>query len=213
MEKKYIVKVCGLMQGDNIRRVEQLDVDMIGLNFYPKSPRFIYQMPAYLPLKAQRVGIFVNQSKEEVAMYADRFSLDYLQLHGSESAGYCRSLQAQGYHLIKSFAIAQAKDLLNTQEYEGLCDYFLFDTKTHRYGGSGEQFDWSLLKHYHGETPFLLSGGLNAYSAKSIRAITHPRLAGIDLNSRFERMPGVKDVERLYQFLQELIKPSPKNEY
>lgn len=204
MRKKYIVKVCGLTQADNIRDVEQLGVGMIGLNFYPKSPRFIYQMPAYLPRKAKRVGVFVNQSKEEVSIYADRFELDYLQLHGHESPGYCRSLQNQGYRLIKVFSVAQDKDLLTIREYEGLCDYYLFDTKTQQYGGSGEQFDWSLLKHYHGQTPFLLSGGINVYSAKAIRALTHPGLAGVDVNSRFERTPGVKDVGRLRQFLQEL---------
>lgn len=204
MEKKYIIKVCGLMQADNIQAVEQLGVEMIGLNFYPKSPRFIYQMPSYLPLEAKRVGIFVNQSKEEIAIYADRFGLNYIQLHGTESPGYCRSLQTKGYHLIKAFAIAQAKDLSVVREYEGFCDYYLFDTKTHNYGGSGEQFDWSLLRHYHGRTPFLLSGGINVFSARAIRAFTHPCLAGVDLNSRFERAPGIKDVERIRQFIQEL---------
>ncbi len=205
MEKKnYLVKVCGMTLADNIRQTEALGVDLIGLNFYPKSPRCLCQLPDYLPLKARRVGIFVNQPKEEVTMYADRFGLDYLQLHGTESPGYCRTLQAAGFRLIKAFAIAQAKDLVITQAYEGLCDYFLFDTKTPSYGGSGKQFDWTLLKHYQGQTPFLLGGGINAYSAKAIRAFRHPRLAGVDLNSRFELSPGVKDVERLRRFLKEL---------
>ena len=203
-KKKYLIKVCGMTQADNIRETEELGVDLIGLNFYPKSPRCLCQMPDYLPRKARRVGVFVNQPKEEVTMYADRFGLDYLQLHGTESPGYCRTLQSHGFRLIKAFAIAQAKDLPATQAYEGLCDYFLFDTKTPKYGGSGEQFDWTLLQHYHGETPFLLGGGINAYSAKAIRAFRHPRLAGVDLNSRFELSPGVKDVERLRRFLQEL---------
>ena len=205
MEKKnYLVKVCGMTLADNIRQTEALGVDLIGLNFYPKSPRCLCQLPDYLPLKARRVGIFVNQPKEEVTMYADRFGLDYLQLHGTESPGYCRTLQAAGFRLIKAFAIAQAKDLEATQAYEGLCDYFLFDTKTPRYGGSGEQFDWTLLRHYHGQTPFLLGGGINAYSVRAIHAFRHPRLAGVDLNSRFELSPGVKDVERLRRFLKEL---------
>ena len=205
-KKKYLIKVCGMTQADNIREAEELGVNLIGLNFYPKSPRCLCQMPDYLPRIAQRVGVFVNQPKEEVTMYADRFGLDYLQLHGTESPGYCRTLQSYGFRLIKAFAIAQAKDLPTTQAYEGLCDYFLFDTKTPKYGGSGEQFDWTLLQYYHGETPFLLGGGINAYSAKTIRAFRHPRLAGVDLNSRFELSPGVKDVERLRKFLQELEK-------
>ena len=205
MEKKnYLIKVCGMTQADNIRETEDLGVDLIGLNFYPKSPRCLCQLPGYLPRKARRVGVFVNQPKEEVTMYADRFGLDYLQLHGMESPGYCHTLQSHGFHLIKAFAIAQAKDLEATQAYEGLCDYFLFDNKTPKYGGSGEQFDWTLLRHYHGQTPFLLGGGINAYSAKAIRALWHPCLAGVDLNSRFELSPGVKDVERLRKFLNEL---------
>ena len=205
MEKKrYLIKVCGMTQADNIRETEALGVDLIGFNFYPKSPRCLCQMPGYLPRLAKRVGVFVNQPKEELAMYTDRFGLDYLQLHGTESPGYCHTLQSAGFRLIKAFAIAQAKDLEATQAYEGLCDYFLFDTKTPSYGGSGKQFDWTLLKHYQGQTPFLLGGGINAYSAKAIRAFRHPRLAGVDLNSRFELSPGVKDVERLRRFLKEL---------
>ena len=202
--QRYLIKVCGMTQGDNIREIEALGVDLIGFNFYPKSPRCLSQMPDYLPQQARRVGVFVNQPKEEVTMYADRFGLDYLQLHGTESPGYCRTLQATGFHLIKVFSIARAKDLERIHEYERLCEYFLFDTKTPRYGGSGEQFDWSLLRHYHGRTPFLLGGGINAYSAKAIHALRHPQLAGVDLNSRFELSPGIKDAERVRNFIKEL---------
>ena len=202
--QRYLIKVCGMTQGDNIREIEALGVDLIGFNFYPKSPRCLSQMPDYLPQQARRVGVFVNQPKEEVTMYADRFGLDYLQLHGTESPGYCRTLQAAGFHPIKVFSIARAKDLESIHEYEGLCEYFLFDTKTPRYGGSGEQFDWSLLRHYHGRTPFLLGGGINAYSAKAIHALRHPQLAGVDLNSRFELSPGIKDAERVRNFIKEL---------
>ena len=202
--QRYLIKVCGMTQGDNIREIEALGVDLIGFNFYPKSPRCLSQMPDYLPQQARRVGVFVNQPKEEVTMYADRFGLDYLQLHGTESPGYCRTLQAAGFHPIKVFSIARAKDLERIHEYEGLCEYFLFDTKTPRYGGSGEQFDWSLLRHYHGRTPFLLGGGINAYSAKAIHALRQPQLAGVDLNSRFELSPGIKDAERVRNFIKEL---------
>ena len=202
--QRYLIKVCGMTQGDNIREIEALGVDLRGFNFYPKSPRCLSQMPDYLPQQARRVGVFVNQPKEEVTMYADRFGLDYLQLHGTESPGYCRTLQAAGFHPIKVFSIARAKDLERIHEYEGLCEYFLFDTKTPRYGGSGEQFDWSLLRHYHGRTPFLLGGGINAYSAKAIHALRQPQLAGVDLNSRFELSPGIKDAERVRNFIKEL---------
>ena len=118
---------------------------------------------------------------------ADRFALDYIQLHGNESPEYCRSLCNNGLHLIKAFSIAHPKDLAAVSAYKGLCDYYLFDTKTPQYGGSGNQFDWNLLLRYTGMTPFL-----------------HPKLAGIDINSRFETAPGKKDVERIGKFLQEI---------
>lgn len=104
-----IIKVCGMTEAENIRNVEQLDVDMIGFIFYPKSPRCLCEIPAYLPVRAKRVGVFVNESKETILMYADRFALDYIQLHGNESPGYCRSLRSSGLHLIKAFPFHSQK--------------------------------------------------------------------------------------------------------
>ncbi len=199
-----IIKVCGMTEADNIRAIEQLGVDMIGFIFYPKSPRCLCEKPQYLPLRAKRVGVFVNESKENILMYADRFSLNYIQLHGNESPDYCRTLHNNGLRLIKAFSISLPKDLFDVSDYDGLCDYYLFDTKTPQYGGSGNQFDWNILHRYNGSTPFLLSGGINPYSVKAIKEFHHPRLAGIDLNSRFETAPGLKDVERIEIFLKEL---------
>lgn len=202
--KQLLIKVCGMTEAANIRAVEQLRIDLMGFIFYPKSPRCLCEIPEYLPTRARRVGVFVNESKENVRMYADRFDLEYLQLHGNESPDYCHSLRSQGMRLIKVFSIAQPKDLLGTKAYDGLCDYYLFDTKCPQHGGSGNQFDWFLLHRYQGLTPFLLSGGISPYSARAIREFHHPLLAGIDLNSRFEIRPGLKDVARLEQFLQQL---------
>lgn len=199
-----LIKVCGMTEAENIRDVEELGVDMIGFIFYPKSPRCLCEMPEYLPAKARRVGVFVNESKENILVYADRFGLQYIQLHGTESPEYCRSLRSSGLHLIKAFSISLPKDMLVISAYKGLCDYYLFDTKTPQYGGSGNQFDWNLLHRYNGNTPFLLSGGINPYSVKAIREFHHPKLAGIDINSRFETAPGIKDVERIEKFVQEL---------
>lgn len=204
MKNNLLIKVCGMTSADNIRQVEALGIDLMGFIFYPRSPRYVYQIPDYLPEKARRVGVFVNQKKEELAMYADRFGLDYLQLHGTESPAYCRNLRDRGYRLIKAFAVARPQDLEKIPAYEGLCDYYLFDTPTPAHGGSGNQFDWTLLQHYRGDTPFLLSGGINRHSTGAIRQFHHPRLAGIDLNSRFETAPGLKDILRLQQFIHEL---------
>lgn len=203
----YIIKVCGMTNGENIRQTEQLGVDFIGFIFYPRSPRFLFEMPTYLPARSWRVGVFVNESKDNILMYADRFGLDYIQLHGNESPEFCHNLQAAGMKLIKAFSIATPRDLSSVPAYEGLCQYYLFDTKTPQYGGSGNQFDWTLLNRYTGNTPFLLSGGINQYSAAAIRNFHHPRLAGVDINSRFESSPGLKDIGRIQTFISELRRP------
>lgn len=203
----YIIKVCGMTDGENIRQTEQLGVDFIGFIFYPRSPRFLFEMPTYLPVRSRRIGVFVNESKDNILMYADRFGLDYIQLHGNESPEFCHNLQAAGMKLIKAFSIATPRDLSSVSAYEGLCQYYLFDTKTPQYGGSGNQFDWTLLNRYTGNTPFLLSGGINQYSAAAIRNFHHPRIAGVDINSRFESSPGLKDIGRIQTFISELRRP------
>lgn len=200
-----LIKICGMTDGDNIRQVETLGVDYIGLVFYPRSPRFVYQMPSYLPQRAKRVGVFANANKNTVLTYADRFGLDCVQLHGHESPLYCHSLREEhGLTVIKAIHLATPHDLTACDTYHGTCDYLLFESKTPQLGGTGRQFDWSLLNRYTGQTPFFLSGGLNAGSARAIRQFRHPQLAGIDLNSRFETSPGIKDVERIRLFLKEL---------
>ena len=162
-----------MREAENIREVEQLKVDMIGFIFYPKSPRCLYELPAYMPVKAKRVGVFVNEDKKEIEIFADRFSLDYIQLHGNESPEYCHSLRATGLRLIKAFSIARRKDFENIGTYEESCDYFLFDTKCEQHGGSGNQFDWSMLNSYKGKKPFLLSGGINPYSPPTLKELRH----------------------------------------
>lgn len=169
------IKVCGMTEAENIREVEQLGVDMIGFIFYPKSPRCLCELPDYLPVHAKRVGVFVNENKENILMYADRFALDYIQLHGDESPEYCRSLCNNGLHLIKAFSIAHPKDLAAVSAYKGLCDYYLFDTKTPQYGGSGNQFDWNLLLRYTGMTPFLLSGRHQPLQRQSNQGVPSPQ--------------------------------------
>lgn len=200
-----IIKVCGMRQAENIRNTEQLGIDMIGFIFYPKSPRYVDEMPEYLPQHAKRVGVFVNETKDMVLGLADRFGLDYIQLHGNESPGYCASIKKAGLGIIKAFSISNITDLRAVKEYDDLCDYYLFDTKVHhKLGGTGKQFDWSVLHFYHGKTPFLLSGGINPFSARALKEFHHGALAGYDLNSRFESAPGMKNTDLLSSFLNDL---------
>lgn len=194
-----------MREAENIQSLEEFGcIDMIGFIFYPQSPRFVYELPSYLPTHSQRVGVFVNEDKQVIATYADRFGLNYVQLHGNESPEYCRSLSTHGIKIIKAFSIANIQDLENVCKYEEVCDYFLFDTKCKQYGGSGSQFDWNILRTYNGKTSFLLSGGIDMNSVQLLKRFKHPRLAGYDINSRFELESGKKDTKRIQEFLHKL---------
>jgi phosphoribosylanthranilate isomerase len=190
---------------ENICQVAALDVDWIGFIFWPKSKRqFVRKNVEWEIGNRKKVGVFVNAFTEEMMKTAIAYGLDYLQLHGEESPEVCHTLQKRGYSLIKAFSIATENDLKQIKEYEGLVNYFLFDSKSENYGGSGRYFDWSVLKAYRGETPFLLSGGINPHSLEAIRRFHHPGFAGIDLNSGFETEPGLKDVGKLIPFIRSL---------
>jgi len=201
-----IIKVCGMRDGDNIREVEQLSIDWMGFIFYPKSSRYVSEVPAYLPTKCKRVGVFVDASTDEIIKKIHDFSLDMIQLHGNESPEQISHLSPLTNHLsiIKAFNIATAEDLKSTASYTGLADYFLFDTKGPSVGGNGEKFDWSVLSNYEGDTPFLLSGGIGPDDAERILDYHHPKCIGIDLNSQFELAPGLKDVTTLSRFLNKI---------
>ena len=201
-----IIKVCGMRDGDNIREVEQLSIDWMGFIFYPKSSRYVSEVPAYLPTKCKRIGVFVDASTDEIIKKIHDFSLDMIQLHGNESPEQISHLSPLTNHLsiIKAFNIATAEDLKSTASYTGLADYFLFDTKGPSVGGNGEKFDWSVLSNYEGDTPFLLSGGIGPDDAERILDYHHPKCIGIDLNSQFELAPGLKDVTTLSRFLNKI---------
>ena len=202
-----MIKVCGMRDAENIREVEALGIDLMGFIFWPKSSRYVNERPAYLPSKCKRAGVFVDEDTETIKQVTDDYALDIIQLHGHESPELISHLSALTSHIsiIKAFSIATASDLEQTKGYEGLVDYFLFDTKGPSVGGNGVQFDWQVLDHYHGKTPFLLSGGIGPEDAERIQAFYHPQCIGIDLNSRFELSPGVKDINKLKTFLQKIM--------
>ena len=200
------VKVCGMRDAENIREVEASGIDMMGFIFYPKSPRYVSERPAYLPQKCKRVGVFVDEDIESIKKIADDYALDFIQLHGHESPEQISHLSLLTPHLsiIKAFNIATKEDLDATTSYEGLVDYFLFDTKGPSVGGNGEKFDWSVLDAYNGDTPFLLSGGIGPDDAETLNSqlsTLNSHCIGIDLNSRFEIEPGNKDIVKLKTFL------------
>ena len=205
-ESSFLVKVCGMRDAENIREVEALGIDLMGFIFWPKSSRYVSERPAYLPTKCKRVGVFVDEDIETLKRIADDYALDFIQLHGHESADYCAQLK--GLKLIKAISVSGQDDIATYKTYEGHVDYFLFDTKCPSVGGSGQQFDWTVLSAYDGNTPFLLSGGIGPDDAEVLTShfspLTSKKCAGIDLNSRFEIAPGLKDINKLKDFLNAL---------
>lgn len=198
-----IVKVCGMREPDNIRAVEQIGVDWMGFIFFPHSNRYVSHCPAYLPEHCKRIGVFVNETPSVILQKAEEFGLHYIQLHGKEAPEECLILKRAGLGIIKVFSISEISDLKSVTCYEGVCDYFLFDTACPGYGGSGKAFDWSILSAYQGSIPFLLSGGLKPDNLYLLKDFQHPAWAGIDLNSGFEIYPGKKDVEVLSTFIKQ----------
>ena len=199
-----------MREADNIREVEQLStincqlsINWMGFIFWPRSSRYVSEKPDYLPISCKRVGVFVDEDIEQVKRTADEYQLDMIQLHGHERPDYIRQLN--GRKVIKAFNIATKEDLEATKTYEGIVDYFLFDTKGPSVGGNGAKFDWTVLADYVGETPFLLSGGIGPDDAQVLTShlspLTSKKCVGIDLNSRFEITPGLKDINKLKEFI------------
>jgi len=200
-----IRKVCGMRESGNIREVEALGIDWMGFIFWAHSARNVSLKPDYLPSRCKRVGVFVNAPMPFIREKVREFGLDILQLHGSEDEDFIRQLRSElpSLTLVKALNVAREEDLEQSKRYEGLCDYFLFDTKAEKVGGNGKAFDWSILHSYKGNTPFLLSGGIGPNDKERLRAFHHPQMAGIDLNSRFEIRPAIKDIHLLKSFLHE----------
>lgn len=202
-----IIKVCGMKEPGNIAAVAALPIDLMGLIFYPPSPRYVDTdlVEAQLPSKEQvagRVGVFVNTPIAEVVQAVVEFQLDYVQLHGDETPAYCQQATLFA-KVIKAFRVDEGFDFSRTVAYEGLA-YLLFDARGKNYGGNGHKFNWAKLNEYTGTTPFLLSGGIGQEDVETIKSVAHPQFAGIDLNSGFESAPGIKQPELLHTFISEL---------
>lgn len=205
-----IVKVCGMREADNIRDVEEAGAHWMGFIFCPSSPRHVADVPAYLPEKCLRVGVFVDADINDIAAKQAAFGLDIIQLHSHETPHFCTALRAalpEGISLMKMLPIRTADDLQQTGLYDEAVDLFLLEPKAkatgmNHYGGSGQHFDWRLLDSYNSPHPFLLSGGIGPDDAPSLKQLSHPRLLGFDLNSRFELMPALKDADKIKKFIQ-----------
>ena len=205
------IKVCGITQFKQLQQLEALNIDYAGLIFYKDSPRYMGDKLSAKEVKQadfdlKKVGVFVNPSYSELLDAIDEYGLDIVQLHGNETPEMCEELSAE-VEVIKAFRIAGDQSI-NIDEmvmpYDAACDFYLFDTAglKESFGGTGQQFDWSILKKAKIEKPFFLSGGIGPDDAKKVKAFSHLDFFAIDINSKFETAPGVKDMGAILKFLQ-----------
>ena len=190
------LKICGMKYPDNILEAAKLQPDYLGFIFYEKSARYLdVEIPEFRQT-IQKVGVFVNATLDEILYKIKRYNLDLVQLHGNETPEFCDLLQHANVEIIKVFAVDEKFDFAVIQPFENVCDYFLFDTKGLLHGGNGITFNWNILKNYPSQKPFFLSGGIGLEDIGKIKKLNLPIYA-IDVNSKFEIKPGLKNIELL----------------
>ena len=206
------LKVCGMRDPENIRHlVTEIQSDWMGLIFHPASPRFVDHIIAdqIKEIKVRKVGVFVNAAISEIQEKIQDFGLSTLQLHGGETVHEVREIKGKtGLEIFKVFSVDDKIQWTSMEPYLPFVDYFLFDTFTKSYGGSGKTFNWDLLQDYPFDKPFLLSGGINIEHIDSILMLKSivPQMAGLDINSKFEIEPGFKNLTLIKEFKKEIEK-------
>ena len=206
------IKVCGMRNRENLSSLIALKPDFVGFIFYNKSKRYVDEFPQIkFPENIKKVGVFVNETPQEVIKKVNEFDLDCIQLHGNETPEYISQLRLLEFgskpfskEIIKAFSVDENFDFEITDTYENVCDYFLFDTKGKDYGGNGIKFNWVILQNYLGKTPFLLSGGISKDDTEELKGINHKALVGVDINSGFEIKPALKNINDIKEFKKEL---------
>ena len=205
--KEIQIKVCGMKDPSNIEEVVILKPQYIGFILYEGSPRYVSIKKAEdlvknIPMAIQKTGVLVNEPIENALRIAQSGIFDLLQLHGNESADYCKKLSVK-IKIIKAFSISKTLPQ-NLSDYQPFCTMFLFDTAGRNYGGTGKMFDHSLINKYPLITDYILSGGISAFDSTYIKSIHSEKMVGVDLNSRFEVEPGIKDISLLKYFIENI---------
>jgi len=205
------IKVCGMRDSANIQAVLAGEPDLMGFIFYEKSPRNVgEELDAELlksfPRTVQKVGVFVNAHPDLILRNVKKYNLDMVQLHGDEMPDVCRNVRNRGITVVKAFRMDGSFNFARLNNYKPHCDYFLFDTKGDAYGGNGVPFDWGLLRKYDNEKPYFLSGGISIENLDALVALKNQGLNiyGVDINSKFEISPGLKDASQVTAFMSTL---------
>ncbi len=204
------LKVCGMRDAANIEALISLKPDFMGFIFYVKSPRYVgeeldAEVLRTIPSSIKKVGVFVNSNPDHIMNMVKQYDLQYVQLHGNEMPDFCRVLRQKGLNIIKSFAVDNEFNFAMLNNYKPFCDLFLFDTKGELRGGNGVAFDWNILRNYDREKPFFLSGGVSNENIDQLLALAADvPIYGIDVNSRYETAPGVKDLEKIEMLIDKI---------
>ncbi len=202
------LKVCGMREEENLKQLIQVGPDYIGFIFYKKSKRFVGDndtISFIKPLNIPKVGVFVNEENSEIIRHAKALDLHMIQLHGDESPAQAEELKSLGLRVIKVFSVSNQLPVEELNKFKKTADYFLLDTKTEAYGGSGQRFDWSVLKDYDNEVPLFLSGGIGEEHLEEISDLNKKlNIHAIDVNSRFEITPALKNIDSISSFAQKL---------
>lgn len=213
------LKICGMRDPKNIEEIALLRPDYLGLIFYEKSPRYVSGEIAGIGAAIKRTGVFVDASEDFILEKIKKYELSAVQLHGDERPGFCSSLKKRlqqehsSVEIIKVFGVKDDFDFQLLEPYEGIANFYLFDTPGKRKGGNGIRFDWKLLQNYSSSTPFFLSGGIGEEEAKEIEKLYADFKSknkahlfyGLDVNSKFETEPGLKNVKKLKHFKKRLF--------
>lgn len=203
------VKVCGMTQPEQVAALAAMGVTFAGFIFYPKSPRYVFKHMTITEIRKvnniNKVGVFVNAPIEEVLHLVDECRLHMVQLHGDEPPKYCEKI-ADYVSVVKAFRLSDNDSVeWMIRPYMDVCDMFMFDTMGVGYGGTGKKFDWSMLKNSTIGKPFFLSGGIEPGDEEELLAFSQEPVAkalfAIDINSKFELSPGVKDLDKVKLFV------------
>lgn len=186
---------------DNIKEVASLLPDYLGFIFWEKSARYFDGEIPTLPESIKKVGVFVDADLDFITNTFSKYKLDLVQLHGKESAKFCDKLKEKNIKIIKAFSVDNLFDFTQLESYKEVCDYFLFDTKGKLPGGNGITFDWKVLENYKLSVQYFLSGGIGVDNELEIKEFFTKTYANncvaIDVNSKFEIKPGLKNVSEL----------------
>ncbi|MFM9987192.1 phosphoribosylanthranilate isomerase [Flavobacterium sp.] len=197
------LKICGMKYPENILEVSQLLPDYIGFIFWKKSSRYFDSEIPKINKSIKKVGVFVDATLEEIISKIKKYNLNAIQLHGNESAEFCKKLKQKDIEIIKTFSVNDDFNFSVVEPFENACDYFLFDTKGKLPGGNGITFNWQILEKYKSQKPFFLSGGIGIEEIENIKKLNLPIYA-IDVNSKFEIEAGLKNTELLKSFKNKL---------